>query len=108
MLHKSQLDDEVEDNATWTPTHTHKFLVLLDKFVQKNHGEHPIMRDFKFLFEKLFGTCFKRFRTTQVKSKYHRMHIVYGKFKKLINYIGFGWDFDNNTPTYDKDVWFDY
>ena len=66
------------------------------------------MRDFKVLAEKLLGPCVKRFRATQVKSKYHRMHVVYGKFKKLINHTGFGWDFDNNTPIYDKDVWVDY
>ena len=66
------------------------------------------MRDFKVLAEKLLGPCVKRFRATQVKSKYHRMHDVYGKFKKLIDHTGFGWDFDNNTPNCDKDVWTDY
>ena len=55
MPRKSQLDDEAEDNATWTLAHTHALLVLLDEFVQKNHKEHPVMRDFKVLSEKLFG-----------------------------------------------------
>jgi len=104
MPQKSQLDNDAEDNATSTPTHTHNLLVLLEEFVQKNHGEHLVMRDFKVMCEKLLGPCAKRFCASQVKSKYHRMCIVYVKFKKLINW----WDFDNNTPNCDKDVWIDY
>ena len=90
MSRKSQLNDNAEDTATWTRANTHALLVLLDEFVQKNHREHPVMRNFKVLSEKLLGTCFKRLYATQVKSKYHRMHVVYGKFKKLINHTGFG------------------
>ena len=108
MPRKSQLDDEAEDNAIWPPAHTHHLLVLLEEFVQKNHGVIPVLRDFKVMAEKLLGQYTKRYRHTQVKSKYHRMRIVYGKFKKLINHTIFGWDFDNNMPTCDKDVWFDY
>ena len=86
MARKSQLDENIDDTATWTPAHTHALLVLLDNFVQKNHGEHPVMRDFKVLAEKLLGPCTKRFRASQAKSKYHRMRVVYGK--KLIYHNG--------------------
>ena len=89
MPHKSQIDDEPEDIAIWTPASTHALLVLLDDYVKKNQGARPIMRDFKVMSEKILGTCYKRYVATQIKSKYHRMRVVYPKFKKLINHTGF-------------------
>ena len=105
---KSQIDDEAEDTAIWTPASTHALLVLLDDYVKRNHGARPIMRDFKVMSKKILGTCYKRYAPTQVKSKYHRMRVVYAKFKKLINHTGFGWDFENNMPMCDNDVGIDY
>ena len=92
----------------WPAPHAHQLLILLEEFVQKTHGAIPILKYFKVMAEKLLGPCAKRYRSAQVKSKYHRMRIIYGKFKKLINHTGFGWDFENNTPLCDKDVWDDY
>lgn len=64
-------------------------------------------KDFKFMAEKLLGTCYKRYLHTQVKSKYHRMGKVYNAWKKLINHTGFSWNFENNMPTCPDDVWKD-
>ena len=82
MPRKSQLEDKAEDNAIWPPAHTHHLLVLLEEFVQKNPGVIPVLRDFKVMAEKLLGPCTKKYHVTQVKYKYHRIRIVYGKFKK--------------------------
>ncbi|KAL5571296.1 hypothetical protein UlMin_020893 [Ulmus minor] len=105
---KSQIDDEDKDTTIWSATSTRALLVLLDEHDKKNHGARPIMRDFKVMFEKILDICYKRYDATQIKSKYHRMHVVYAKFKKLINHTSFGWDFDNNTSTYPNDVWSEY
>ncbi|KAL5572895.1 hypothetical protein UlMin_022492 [Ulmus minor] len=108
MPRKIQAEDEAEDKLIWPPPHAHQLLILLEDFVQKTHGAIPNIKDFKVMAEKLLGPCAKRYRGAQVKSKYHRMRIIYGKFKKLINHTGFGWDFENNTPLCDKDIWDDY
>ncbi|KAL5574034.1 hypothetical protein UlMin_023631 [Ulmus minor] len=108
MPHKSQIDDNTEKIAIWSHASTRALLVLLDEHIKKNQGARPIMRDFKVMSEKILGTCHKRYVATQIKSKYHRMRIVYAKFKKLINHTSFGWDFDNNTPTCPNDVWSNY
>ena len=108
MPRKSQAEDEAKDRLIWSPPHAHQLLILLEDFVQKTHGEIPIIKDFKMMAEKLLGPCAKQYRGTQVKSKYHRIRIIYGKFKKLINHTRFGWDFENNTHMCDKDVWADY
>ncbi|KAL5539254.1 hypothetical protein UlMin_044840 [Ulmus minor] len=105
---KSQIVDDVEDTAIWSPACTHALLVLLDEHVKKNHGARPILRDFKVMSEKILDTYYKRYDMTQIKSKYHRMRVIYAKFKKLINHTGFGWDFDNNTPTCPNGVWSEY
>ena len=108
MPRKTQAEDEAEDRLIWPPPHAHQLLILLEEFVQKTHGAIPNIKDFKVMAVKLLGPCAKRYLPAQVKSKYHRMRIIYGKFKKLINHTGFGWDFDNNTPMCDTDVWDDY
>lgn len=108
MPRKSQVDGEVEDMAIWTPETTHALLVVLDEFVNTNNGAHPVLKDFKAMSSKLLGVCYKRYSGSQIKTKYHRMRVIYGKWKKLINHTGFGWDFDNNTPVCEKDVWEDY
>ena len=75
MPHKSQVEDKAEDNAIWPPAHTHHLLVLLEEFVQKNHGVVLVLRNFKVMSEKLLGPCAKRYRGDRVKSKYHRMRM---------------------------------
>ena len=87
---KSQIDDEAKNTTIWTPASTHALLVLLDDYVKKNQGARPIMRDFKVMSEKILGTCYKRYAPTQIRSKYHRMRVVYAKFRKLINHASFG------------------
>lgn len=108
MPRKSQKDDTTEDNALWSAQCTHALLVLLNEHVRKNHGKNPTNKDFKFMAEKLFGMCYKRYLYTQVKSKYHRMGKVYNALKKMINHIGFAWNFETNTPTCPDNVWKDY
>ncbi|KAL5559848.1 hypothetical protein UlMin_036059 [Ulmus minor] len=108
MPRKSQIDDDAEDITIWTPVSTCALLGFLDDYVKKTQGANPIMRDFKVMSENILGTCYKRYVATQIKSKYHRMRVVYAKFKKLINHTSFSWDFDNNTPTCPNDVWSDY
>ncbi len=108
MPRKSQVDDEVEDMAIWTPETAHCLLVLLDEFVNTNNGATPILKNFKAMAPKLVGMCYRRYSGSQIKTKYHRMRTIYGKWKKLINHTGFGWDFDNNTPVCDDDIWSDY
>ena len=94
----SHNEDEAEDRLIWPAPHAHQLLILLEEFVQKTHGAIPNIKDFKVMAVKLLGPCAKRYLPAQVKSKYHRMRIIYGKFKKLINHTGFGWDFDTNVP----------
>ncbi|KAL5544234.1 hypothetical protein UlMin_008018 [Ulmus minor] len=108
MPRKTQAEDKAEDRLIWPPPHAHQLLILLEDFVQKTHGAILNIKDFKVMAVKLLGSCAKLYRPAQVKSKYHRMRIIYGKFKKLINHTGFGWDFDNNTPMCDTNVWDDY
>ncbi|KAL5582905.1 hypothetical protein UlMin_015347 [Ulmus minor] len=105
---KSQIDDEAKDTVIWTTASTFVLLVLLDDYVKSNQGACPIMKYFKVMSEKILGTCYKKCASTQVKSKYHRMRIVYAKFKKLVNHTSFGWEFDNNTLTCPNNVWSDY
>ena len=108
MPRKSQAEDEAEDRLIWPAPHAHQLLILLEAFVQKTHGAISILKDFMVMAEKLLGPCAKRYRPVKVKSKYHRMRIIYGKFKKLINHTGFRWDFKNSTSMCDIDVWADY
>ena len=90
MSRKSQVDDEVEDMAIWTPETAHALLVLLDQFVNTNNGATPILKDFKAMAPKLLRMCYKRYSRSQIKTKYHKMCLTYGKWKKLINHTGFG------------------
>lgn len=108
MPRKSQVDGEVEDMAIWTPETTHTLLVVLDEFVNTNNRAHPVLKDFDAMSLKLLGVCYKRYSDSQIKTKYHRMRVIYCKWKKLINHIGFGWDFDSNTLVCENDVWEDY
>ena len=108
MPHKTQAEDEAKDRLIWPAPHAYQLLILLEEFVQKTHGAIPNIKGFKVMAVKLLGPCAKRYLPAQVKSKYHRMRIIYGKFKKLINHTGFGWDFDSNIPICDTDVWDDY
>ena len=104
----SQVDGEVEDLAIWTPETLHALMVLLDEFVNANNGAHPILKDFKAMVPKLLGMCYKRYSRSQIKTKYHRMCVMYTNWKQLLNQTGFGWDFDTNNLVCVKDTWSDY
>ena len=93
MPRKIQKDENDKDPTLLAPC-SHAFLVLLDEHVRKDHEACPKNKDYKLIFEKLLGTFYKRFIPTQVKSKYFRMGKVYNWFQKLVNHIGFGWDFE--------------
>ena len=79
-------------------------MVLLDQFVNDNNGAHPILKDFGAMTPKLLGMCYRRYSGSQIKTKYHRMRVIYANWKKLLNQTSFGWDFDSNTPVCDKDT----
>ena len=85
---KNQQDDIAEDNALWTASLTHAFLVLLEEHVRKNNGQGPTHKDFKVMAKKLLGTYYKRYFVGQLKLKYFRMEGNYNVFKKLLNHTG--------------------
>ena len=108
MQHKIQVDPEVEDQAIWTPKTLHDLMVLLDQFVNDNNGKRLILKDFRVMAPKLYAMCYRRYSGGQIKTKYHRMRLMYANWNKLLNQTGFGWDCDINTPVCDKDRWTDY
>ncbi|XP_031285410.1 uncharacterized protein LOC116144099 [Pistacia vera] len=98
----------MSESIQWTAKLTHRFLELLAERVKTTHDTAIRASDYRRISEQLQNVAQKKLEVQQLASKYQRLRSTYRSWHMLIEYTGFGWDHESQTPTRPKEIWEEY